>query len=160
MRTARRDPVQIGSKAPVQKALRISNRAGFGLFLTSFFPALFLSGSARLAKSQTPSGKIYHPPRTLPLTKFYESPVPLPTAKPGELIRSEQFDEYQLSYEVSTYRILYHSRSARDEDVAVSGVVLLPEGSAPAGGWPIIAWAHDFTGSARECAPSLLKNLN
>ena len=160
MRTARLDQVQIGSKAPLQKALRISSRAGFGILLIFSWAELFLSNSDELPAGQTPPGKIYHPPRTLPLTKFYDPPAPLPTGKPGELIRYEQFDEYQLSYEVSAYRILYHSRSARGEDVAVSGVVLLPEGNPPAGGWPIIAWAHDFTGSARECAPSLLKNLN
>jgi len=130
------------------------------LVLLFFEAGLVLAGSVGLANGQTPLRKTSHPPRTLPLTKFYETPIPLPAGKPGELIRFEESDAYQLSYEVSAYRILYHSRSAGGEDVAVSGVVLLPDGTAPAGGWPIIAWAHDFTGSARECAPSLLKNLN
>jgi pimeloyl-ACP methyl ester carboxylesterase len=107
-----------------------------------------------------PSSKIYHAPRTLPLTKFYDTPNPLPAGNPGELVRSELIDEYHLSYELSAVRILYHSRSPHGEDVAVSGVVLLPEGTPPTGGWPIIAWAHDFIGSARQCAPSLSKNLN
>jgi len=161
MRTVRRDPVRIGSKAPLQAHSRKNSRAALSPLVLLFFDAgLFLVCSVGLASGQTPSRKIYHPPRTLLLTKFYDTPIPLPAGKPGELIRFEQFDEYQLSYEVSTYRILYHSRSARGEDVAVSGVVLLPDGAAPTGGWPIIAWAHDFTGSARECAPSLLKNLN
>jgi pimeloyl-ACP methyl ester carboxylesterase len=39
-------------------------------------------------------------------------------------------------------------------------VVLVPDGTPPAGGWPVIAWAHDFIGSARQCAPSLRRNLN
>jgi pimeloyl-ACP methyl ester carboxylesterase len=65
-----------------------------------------------------------------------------------------------LPYTILAVRILYHSRSAHEKDVAASGVVLLPRGTAPAGGWPIIAWAHDLTGSARQCAPSLLKTLN
>ena len=101
-----------------------------------------------------------HAPRAIPLGKFYETPEPLPAGKPGELIRSEQAYEYHLSYEASTFRILYHSLSAQGKDVAVSGVVLVPDGTPPAGGWPVIAWAHDFVGSARQCAPSLLKNLN
>jgi hypothetical protein len=121
---------------------------------------VWLAVSAIATHGQTPSPRIYHPPRTLPLTKFYDLPKPLPPGKPGELIRSEEFDEYHLSYEVTAVRILYHSRSPRGEDVAVSGVVLLPQGALPAAGWPIIAWAHDFTGAARQCAPSLLKNLN
>jgi pimeloyl-ACP methyl ester carboxylesterase len=110
--------------------------------------------------SPTPPPKIPQALRLLPLTKFYDTPDPLPAGKPGELIRSEPFYDYRLSYEVSAFRILYHSRSSNASDVAVSGVVLLPNGTPPAGGWPIIAWAHDFTGAARPCAPSLLKNLN
>ena len=124
--------------------------------------AALFAGSAVFAQSQAPptSPKISHAPRTLPLTKFYVTPDPLPAGKPGELIRSEPFYNYNLSYEISAVRILYHSRSPNGEDVAVSGVVLLPNGTPPASGWPVIAWAHDFTGSARECAPSLLRNLN
>lgn len=97
--------------------------------------------------------------RTLPLTDFYETPNPLPAGKAGELIRSQAFDEYELPPEVSTLRILYHSRSANGEDVAASGVVLIPDEPPPAGGWPIIAWAHGFTGTARRCAPSLMRNV-
>ena len=96
----------------------------------------------------------------LPLTKFYDTPNPLPGGKPGELIRSQPFDEYELPLSVSAVRILYHSRSASGEDVAVSGVVLYPYGKRPpAGGWPVIAWAHAATGIARQCAPSLMRNV-
>jgi hypothetical protein len=97
---------------------------------------------------------------TLPLTKFYDTTQPLPAGKPGELIRSESFDEYELPPEVSAVRILYHSRSASGEDVATSGVVLIPsDAKPPAGGWPVIAWAHGTTGVARSCAPSLMRNI-
>jgi hypothetical protein len=96
----------------------------------------------------------------LRLTDFYNTPSPLPAGKPGELIRSEAFDEYQLPLGVSAFRILYHSRSANGEDVAASGVVLVPDEPPPTGGWPVIAWAHGFTGTARRCAPSLMRNLH
>ncbi len=96
----------------------------------------------------------------LPLTSFYSTPVPLPAGHPGELIRSEEFDEYRLPVGVSAVRILYHSRSANGADLAASGVVLTPDEPPPAGGWPVIAWAHGFTGTARRCAPSLMRNLN
>jgi hypothetical protein len=98
--------------------------------------------------------------RQLPLTKFYDTPKPLPAGKAGELIRSEPIDEYHLSADFSAFRILYHSRSASGQDVVASGVVLVPEGTPPARGWPVIAWAHGFTGAARQCAPSLSRNLN
>lgn len=98
--------------------------------------------------------------RPLPLTKFYDTPDPLPAGKPGDLIRSQPFDEYQLPFSVSAIRILYHSRSANGEDLAVSGVVLIPyDKKPPAGGWPVIAWAHSSDGVGRPCAPSLMRNL-
>jgi len=97
--------------------------------------------------------------RTFPLSHFYETPSPLPMGKPGELIRKQEFDEYDLSPSLSVTRILYHSRSAQGVDVASSAVVLYPEGNPPHGGWPVIAWAHDLNGIARQCAPSLSRNL-
>jgi hypothetical protein len=117
-------------------------------------------GKPEFAQAQiaTPA-KGSRPPHTLPLTSFYDTPHPLPPGKPGELIRSEAIDEYSLPYELSAVRILYHSRTAHGEDVAVSAVVLIPDGKPPASGWPVIAWAHEFRGVARQCAPSLMKNL-
>lgn len=98
--------------------------------------------------------------RNLPLTKFYDTANPLPPAKPGTLIRSQEFDGYVLPFSVSAVRILYHSRSASGEDVATSGVVLFPhDRKPPTGGWPIIAWAHASTGVGRVCAPSLMRNI-
>ncbi|GBQ68446.1 hypothetical protein AA103196_1946 [Ameyamaea chiangmaiensis NBRC 103196] len=38
--------------------------------------------------------------------------------------------------------------------VPVTGEVLYPDGPAPAGGWPIVAWAHGTVGIADACAPS------
>ena len=96
---------------------------------------------------------------TFPLTKFYDTPEPLPKGNPGELIRAEEFDYYDLPPGVLAVRILYHSRSATEQDVAASGVVLYPEAKAPLGGWPVIAWAHELGGVARRCAPSLARNL-
>ena len=118
------------------------------------------SGNPEFAQAQTATPvKRLRPPATLPLTSFYDTPHPLPPGKPGELIRSEPIDQYNLPYELSALRILYHSRTTNGEDVAVSAVVLIPDGKPPAGGWPVIAWAHEFRGEARQCAPSLMKNL-
>lgn len=97
--------------------------------------------------------------RWLPLTKFYDTPQPLPPGQPGELIRSEDFEEYALPPGVNALRILYHTRSANGEDVASSGLVLYPDQKPPAGGWPVIAWAHEADGVARQCAPSLSRTL-
>jgi hypothetical protein len=119
-----------------------------------------LTGNPELAQAQTATrAKEFRPPATLPLTGFYDTPHPLPPGKPGELIRSEPIDQYNLPFELSVLRVLYHSRTANGEDVAVSAVVLVPDGKPPAGGRPLIAWAHEFRGAARQCAPSLMKNL-
>src|SRR6202140_4043796 len=98
-------------------------------------------GDPESAQAQTAtSTKGFRPPPTLPLTSFYEEPRPVPPGKPGELIRSEPNDQSDLPYEFSAGRILYRSRTANGEDVAVSGVVLIPDGKPPAGGWPVICW--------------------
>jgi alpha-beta hydrolase superfamily lysophospholipase len=97
--------------------------------------------------------------RSLPLTKFYDTPDPLPPGNPGDLIRSTSFDEYDLPPEVNAIRFIYHSQTAAGADVPVSGVILFPDSKPPAEGWPIIAWAHSWTGVARSCAPSLARNL-
>ncbi|MBV9626257.1 MAG: hypothetical protein JOZ14_20000 [Acidobacteria bacterium] len=98
--------------------------------------------------------------RKFPLTRFYDTGDPLPRGQPGELIRSAKFTEYQLPLTVSAVRLIYHSRSADGDDVAASAVVLFPDGEAPAGGWPVIAWAHELNGVARHCAPSLSQTLS
>jgi pimeloyl-ACP methyl ester carboxylesterase len=95
----------------------------------------------------------------LPLTGFYDPPQPLPVAPAGTLIRSERFAGYNLPKGASAVRILYHSRALNGEDIAASGVVLIPAGKPPQDGWPVIVWAHGTSGVARRCAPSLMKDV-
>lgn len=128
-------------------------RVRMALALTAGF---LLAGTLSAQVQTTAPGQ----QRALPITKFYDTPHPLPAGKPGELIRSQEFEQYEIPFSVDAVRILYHSRSATGEDVAASGVVLIPDGKKPpAGGWPIIAWAHGAAGVARSCAPSLTRNL-
>lgn len=94
----------------------------------------------------------------LPLTPFYDPPA-LGERAPGTLIRSEPFDGYSLPPGAHAVRILYVSRALGGALNAVSGVVLIPAGSPPRGGWPVIAWAHGTSGVARMCAPSLMKDI-
>jgi pimeloyl-ACP methyl ester carboxylesterase len=144
----------ISAPIPASKTLWFISAAIFLLALTQ------LEVGKAVAQTQPPAIKpAIH--RTLPLTRFYDTPSPFPAGKPGELIRSEPFEEYALPPGVSAVRILYHSRSAAGEDVAASGVVLFPEEETPpAGGWQVIAWAHGSRGVARQCAPSLTRDLD
>ena len=95
----------------------------------------------------------------LPLTRFYDPPRPLGSRAPGTLIRAEDFGGYTLPAGAQAKRILYVSRDLHGNAVAASGVVLIPAGTPPQGGWPVIAWAHGTSGVARQCAPSLMKDL-
>ena len=53
------------------------------------------------------------------------------------------------------HRVLYRSTEPDGSPIAVSGVVIIPSGSPPLGGWPIVAWAHPTSGIVPRCAPSL-----
>ena len=90
------------------------------------------------------------------VSAFYTWTSELP-AKPGTLLRHEPLPkELMLENAASGLRILYSSTDGigGHTPVAVSGAVFLPKGTAPAGGWPILAWAHGTVGIADACAPS------
>jgi alpha-beta hydrolase superfamily lysophospholipase len=127
------------------------------------FSALLLLSTAVAADEDLPKSRAealaMEAKDALPLTRFYDPPRPLASAAPGTLIRSELFVGYSLPDGASAVRILYHSRALNGKDVATSGVVLVPAGRPPSGGWPVIAWAHGTAGVARMCAPSLMKDM-
>jgi alpha-beta hydrolase superfamily lysophospholipase len=54
----------------------------------------------------------------------------------------------------TVWRILYLSRSIYNAPIAVSGYVIVPPGSPPAGGWNVLSWAHGTTGVTPACDPS------
>ena len=84
-------------------------------------------------------------------TSFYIPPDPLARAAPGTLIRSQRIAALPGA---RAWRVLYHSRALDGRDIAVSGVVVAPTGAAPAGGRPVVSWAHATTGLDDRCAPS------
>jgi hypothetical protein len=90
----------------------------------------------------------------------YTVPTPLPPAAPGVLIADRDAPApARLVGAARAWRVLYHSTDLSDHDIAVSGLVLIPEGRPPAGGWPLVAWAHGTSGLADQCAPSIAKDL-
>ena len=50
---------------------------------------------------------------------------------------------------------MYTSRSTSGAPIVVTAMVIAPNGTPPADGRPVVAWAHPTTGIADECAPSL-----
>jgi pimeloyl-ACP methyl ester carboxylesterase len=95
----------------------------------------------------------------LPITDFYSAPSNLAATKPGDLLRKAPFTGYSLPKGATAVRILYHSLDATGQAVVTSGVVLIPAGTPPRAGWPVIAWAHGTSGVARLCAPSAMKDV-
>jgi acetyl esterase/lipase len=87
---------------------------------------------------------------------FYDAPELSANAPRGQVLRSEELDGAPEG--ARAWRLLYISRDADDEAVAVSAILVTPEGPAPEGGRPVVAWAHGTVGVARNCAPSLRSN--
>jgi alpha-beta hydrolase superfamily lysophospholipase len=91
-------------------------------------------------------------------TKFYlPAAADIASSPPGSLIRSEAIQGAPEG--AAAYRVLYRSEGLHGEPIAVSGVVIIPAGSAPPGGRPIVAWAHPTSGVVSRCAPSLARVL-
>lgn len=90
------------------------------------------------------------------LSPFYRWPDAMP-AQPGVLLRSEAMAvQAQMPAAARALRLLYSSIDQRWQSglVPVSGALYLPVGNPPAGGWPLLAWAHGTLGIADACAPS------
>ncbi|GAB3984597.1 lipase family protein [Actinoallomurus acanthiterrae] len=111
--------------------------------------AVLLTACSGTAGTDPDAGEASPHPR--PTWAFYRPPAPLPRRAPGTLIRSEPV---AAPTGARGRLILYHSRDAAGRDIAVSGSVFVPGGRPPAGGWPVVAWAHGTTGLGDSCAPS------
>jgi len=92
-----------------------------------------------------------------PSEDFYTTvPGNLAKMKPGALIRSEPESTFlpTLDGQSAAYRIMYRSTGQLGAPVAVSGMVFVPKGKAPRGGWPVVAWNHGTSGVGDQCNPS------
>ena len=118
-----------------------------------------VASGANLFAPSSLAGKAIDAERALPITPFYETAGLERSAKPGTLVREELAIDFALPPGITATRILYHTRTASNENTFASGVVLVPYGQPPKDGWPVLAWSHGTSGIARRCAPSLMKSL-
>jgi pimeloyl-ACP methyl ester carboxylesterase len=89
------------------------------------------------------------------VSAFYTWDAAIPA--PGQLLRQEKLEPtLGLAKAGPQYRILYSSTDGIDgkSPIVVSGLLFLPPGEPPAGGWPLMAWGHETAGMADICAPS------
>jgi len=88
------------------------------------------------------------------LDPFYAASSPMPSGKPGDIIRSETLTPDPGLTNARSYRVLYRTEMP-DGSPRVSGATLfMPTGPTPAGGRKVIAWAHPTVGMGDSCAPS------
>lgn len=86
---------------------------------------------------------------------FYIAPDDLSDYGPGDLIWARDYDGPH-AIDGATNSLVLYTQKAHDGSglTGVSGIVSIPEGQAPEGGWPVVSWAHGSTGMADRCAPS------
>lgn len=85
---------------------------------------------------------------------FYTPAADLVPGEHGTVIRSQPISGDPAIAGARNHLVLYRSVDMQGRPVAVSGTVAVPDGVPPAGGWPLISWAHGTTGVADRCAPS------
>lgn len=77
-----------------------------------------------------------------------------PSQAPGVVVSSNIVSAPAITG--TTYEVEYWSESVpKNKPVEVTGLVIVPDGTPPAGGWPVISWGHPTDGMTGNCAPSL-----
>jgi pimeloyl-ACP methyl ester carboxylesterase len=90
-----------------------------------------------------------------PANAYYKTPGRLPGRRHGDLVRHKDLEgSAAIPGAGKTQLVIYRTTDAAGRSVPASGVVALPKGRMPKGGWPVISWAHGTTGIADSCAPS------
>jgi alpha-beta hydrolase superfamily lysophospholipase len=139
-------------------ALPRCRRGAVALFTVALTVAapLLVGATAIGASTATSAAAAKEIPAPAGLPGFYSVPQPL-KGKPGTLLKSEKVDAPAVNGNV--YRVMYLSAAlGTNKPVAVTGLVAVPHGTAPKGGFPVVTWAHGTNGMADECAPSLKPN--
>lgn len=111
-----------------------------------------------------PPADYNRPPHSLvpPFVGATELPPPDLTGDgPGSLVEVEPLapNRHFTDAGVTAVRVVYRSTTTGGQPAEVSGVVAVPAGKAPEGGWPVIAFGHTLTGVTENCAPSLAQGL-
>lgn len=88
---------------------------------------------------------------------FYESLQNITlSGKLGQVIKQEKIATAVKG--AQAWRIAYISSDVNERPTISTALVVAPTGKAPAGGRPIMAWAHGTTGTAQSCGPSQVLN--
>ncbi|MFC3690858.1 lipase family protein [Chenggangzhangella methanolivorans] len=84
---------------------------------------------------------------------FYDpGGLDLASGRPGAILRVAVLEGAPEG--ATAYRVIYRSTAFDGGAIPVSGVIVAPSGPAPAGGRPVVVWAHPTSGVEDQCAPS------
>ncbi len=97
------------------------------------------------------------PPWPSTTTTSTTAPVTGPgTDEPGAVLVATAIDRPG----AVAHSIIYRSTDVEGAPIEVTGLVFLPEGDPPAGGFPVLTWAHGTIGVGDDCAPSRFGGAN
>ena len=83
------------------------------------------------------------------------------SAAPGTLILAKPVSASALPAGTTVYLVKYWSKSfPANKPVQVTGAVMIPSGTPPPDGWPVVSWAHGTDGMNGKCAASKLPGAN
>lgn len=94
----------------------------------------------------------FYPSAVLCAAAIFATPVAAQSSALGTLVSSTRLQG--APNEASAYRIRYQSSDKDGRPIIVTGAVIVPAGQAPAGGRPVVAWAHGAAGVAESCGIS------
>lgn len=88
-----------------------------------------------------------------PMQPFYAAVMKMvPEGKLGQVIKQEKIATSVKG--AQAWKIAYVSSDISGRKTISTALVVAPVGQAPAGGRPVMTWAHGTTGSAQNCGPS------
>ena len=87
------------------------------------------------------------------LDAFYATPGGFEATPPGTVFRTERLPSADVAGG-RAYRLLYRTERANGSAAVSGAIAIVPTAPAPAGGRPVLAWAHGTIGLGRGCAPS------
>lgn len=84
------------------------------------------------------------------------SPAAAASAAPGDLLSAAPYQATWVpSRAAQAYKLHYRTPDHRGQLAEGTGLLYLPAGAPPIGGWPMVSWAHGTQGIADRCAPSV-----
>ena len=96
-------------------------------------------------------------PDTEPVDPFYQVGANDLMGEHGDVIRVRTMSgPAALESAAACDLVIYQSTRVSDgAPIGVSGIIAMPQGDPPAGGWSVVSWSHGTVGVADRGAPSL-----